>query len=256
MGDAISHGILPGLAIAFIISGSMGLGSMFFGACIAGLACNFSIEWLHTHTKLKEDAAMGLVFTSFFAFGVTLISMNSHLHIDPGCLLYGEIGLVPLSEKWKVFGFEMGNRSLWTIGLVFCGVVIGTIFFYGPLVVTSFDSTLAKSMGIPVKATHMSLMLALALSTVASLEAVGVILVVAMFVFPPVTAAFFLQRLPAILIGTFPLGIIYTWGGFHLAYWLDCSIAAAIAVVATLLFIPACLLGPNGGILWRLKFKT
>jgi ABC-type Mn2+/Zn2+ transport system permease subunit len=111
-------------------------------------------------------------------------------------------------------------------------------------------------MGIPVKATHMGLMLALALSTVASLEAVGVILVVAMFVFPPVTAAFFLQRLPAILIGTFPLGIIYTWGGFHLAHWLDCSIAAAIAVVATLLFIPACLLGPNGGILWRLKFKT
>lgn len=256
MGDAISHGILPGLAIAFIISGSMGLGSMFFGACIAGLACNFCIEWLHTHTKLKEDAAMGLVFTSFFAFGVTLISMNSHLHIDPGCLLYGEIGLVPLSEKWKVFGVEMGNRSLWAIGLVFCGVVIGTIFFYGPLLVTSFDSTLAKSMGIPVNATHMSLMLALALSTVASLEAVGVILVVAMFVFPPVTAAFFLQRLPAILIGTFPLGIIYTWGGFHLAHWLDCSIAAAIAVVATLLFIPACLLGPNGGILRRLKFKT
>mgnify|MGYP002042742693 CR=1 FL=1 len=120
--------------------------------------------------------------------------MNSHIHIDPGCLLYGEIGLIPLSEKWKVFDVEIGNRSLWAIGLVFCGVVIGTVLFYGPLLVTSFDSTLAKSMGIPVKATHMGLMLALALSTVASLEAVGVILVVAMFVFPPVTAAFFLQR--------------------------------------------------------------
>jgi len=256
MGDAISHGILPGLAFAFIISGSLGLGGMFIGACLAGLACNFCIEWLHSHTKIREDAAMGLVFTSFFALGVTLISSHAeNIDLDPSCILYGEIGLVPLAEKIKIGGTSLGNRAIWTMAAVFISTAMGIILFYRQLLVSSFDSTLAASIGIPVQGVHIGLMLALALTTVASLEAVGVILVVAMFVFPPVTASFFFRRLPLVLLSTLPLGILYSIGGFHLAHWLDCSIAGAIAVVATILFIPACLLGPNGGVRQRLRQK-
>ena len=255
MGDAISHGILPGLALSFIFGNSLGLGSMFLGACLAGLACNFCIELLHTRTPIKEDAAMGLVFTSFFAIGVTLISLQGEVHLDPECILYGEIGMVPLSESLYLFDVELGNRSLWMMGFVCCVVAIGTILFYEQLLVTSFDCTLANSLGIPARAIHMALMICLALSTVASLEAVGVILVVAMFVFPSVTASFFMRRLPYILVGTIPLGVLYSIGGFHLAHWLDCSIAASIAVVATALFVPACLFGPNGGIFWKIRLN-
>ena len=252
MGDAISHGILPGLALAFIISGSLGIGAMFIGACLAGLACNFCIEWLHSNTKIREDAAMGLVFTSFFALGVTLISGHTgNIDLDPSCILYGEIGLVPLSEKVEMSGIFLGNRAIWVMGVVFMCIGTGTFIFYRQLLVSSFDITLAKSIGIPVKAVHICLMLALALATVASLEAVGVILVVAMFVFPSVTASFFFNRLLYVLLFSFPLGVLYTLGGFHLAHWLDCSIAGAIAVTATLLFIPACLLGPKGGVCSR-----
>lgn len=256
MGDAISHGILPGLAIAFITVGSLGIGTMFIGACLAGLTCNFCIEWLHTNTKIREDAAMGLVFTSFFALGVTLISGNAgNIDLDPGCILYGELGLIPLAEKVKINGTLFGNRAIWTMGVVFICVVTGAIVFYRQLLISSFDSTLAKSIGMPVKVIHLCLMLTLALATVASLEAVGVILVVAMFVFPSVTASFFFNRLSFILLSSFPLGILYTLGGFHLAHWLDCSIAGAIAVTATLLFIPACLLGPNGGVCSRFMHR-
>ena len=95
----------------------------------------------------------------------------------------------------------------------------------------------------------------LALCTVASLEAVGVILVVAMLIFPAVTASFFFERLPAILFATLPLGILYSIIGFHLAHWLDCSIAAAMVVAATLVFIFSIIIGKNNGMIVR-RLKT
>ena len=253
MGDAISHGILPGLVISFLIFGSLEIGPMLIGACSAGLACSFCIEWLRSHTPIRQDASMAIVFTSFFAVGVTLINLQTdHLDLDTGCILYGEIGLTPLSPDLLFMGLNCGNRSLCLMGAVCVFVLLIVSLSYRQLLLTSFDPTLAHSYGWPVKLIHLGLMFLLALSTVASMEAVGVILVVAMLVFPCVTASFFSERLPIILLITFPLGILYTFGGFHLAHWLDCSIAAAMAIAATIIFITACALSPRG-ILLRLK---
>ncbi len=252
MGDAISHGILPGLVIAFLLGGSFSVAPMLLGACIAGLACSFCIEWLRHHTTIRQDAAMALVFTSFFALGVTLINLQGgHLDIDAGCILYGEIGLTPLAPEMQVLGLELGNRAIWTMGVVTAIVSMVVIFFYKQLLLASFDPTLAQSSGWPIRKIQMAIMLLLALTTVASLEAVGVILVVAMLIFPCVTASFFCVRLSSILIFTFPLGLLYSIGGFHLAQWLDCSIAAAMAVAATCVFIVAFLFGTQDGCLLR-----
>ena len=252
MGDAISHGILPGVIIAFLAFGSLEVGPMLLGACLAGLACSFSIEWLQQNSPIKKDASMAIVFTSFFALGVTLINLQTgHLDLDTDCVLYGEIGLTPLAPNIMLAGNNVGNRSLWVMGLI-CLIIVSLIcLFYRQILVTSFDATLAHSIGLPVKSIHQFLMLLLALSTVASLESVGVILVVAMLVFPSVTASFFFSRLPSILVCTFPLGIAYTFGGFHLAYWLDCSIAAAMAITATACFTAALGLSPNS-FLWKI----
>lgn len=249
MGDAISHGILPGLVISFLICGSLEIGPMLAGACIAGIACSFCIEWLRQNTEIKQDASMAIVFTTFFAFGVTLINLQTgHLDLDTSCVLYGEIGLTPLATDWIFAGKNLGNRSLWVMGLICLITLISASLFYRQLLLTSFDSILARSIGWPVKLIHFALMLFLALCTVASLESVGVILVVAMLIFPCVTASFFFHRLSVILFCTFPLGIFYTFGGFHLALWLDCSIAAAMVISATVIFMFALLFNPQNGI--------
>lgn len=255
MGDAISHGILPGLALAFIFMQSRALLPMFFGACIAGLLCSACIEWLQRKSILKPDAALGLTFTSFFALGVLLISLHgSNAHIDPDCLLYGEIGLIPLAENLSIAGFEIGSRPLISMLAITILVILALTIFYRQLLVSSFDLTLAKTLGLRINLIHFGLMLLLALTIVSAFEAVGVILVVSMLIFPSVTAAFFFTRMPAILLCSIPLSVIYSFGGFFLARWLDCSIAGAMVLVAFLCFVCAWVIGSQGGLLQRAPY--
>ena len=256
MGDAISHGILPGLALAFIIMQSRALFPMFFGACLAGLLCSLCIEWLQKKSILKPDAALGLTFTTFFAFGVLLISLyGGNAHIDPECLLYGEIGLIPLAENLSIAGIQLGSRPLVSMLVVTILVIISIIVFYKQLLVTSFDYTLAKTLGLPVTLIHYGLMLLLALTIVSAFEAVGVILVISMLIFPSVTASFFFTRMPAILVSSLPLSFVYSIGGFFLARWLDCSIAGAMVLVASLCFGLGWGFGPKGGLAWQLLHR-
>jgi manganese/zinc/iron transport system permease protein len=253
MGDAISHGILPGIALAFMIMQSRALFPMFFGACLAGLLCSFCIEWLQKKSILKPDAALGLTFTTFFAFGVLLIAVNgSNAHIDAECLLYGEIGLIPLAEDLSFAGIDLGSRPLISMLVVTILVILAVTVFYRQLLVTSFDFTLAKTLGLPVTLIHYGLMLLLALTIVSAFEAVGVILVISMLIFPSVTASFFFTRMPAILFCSLPLSFIYSIGGFFLARWLDCSIAGAMVLVAALCFALGWGFGPEGGVAWQI----
>jgi manganese/zinc/iron transport system permease protein len=226
---------------------------MFFGACLAGLLCSLCIEWLQKKSILKPDAALGLTFTTFFAFGVLLISIyGGNAHIDPECLLYGEIGLIPLAENLSIAGIQLGSRPLVSMLVVTILVIISIIVFYKQLLVTSFDYTLAKTLGLPVTLIHYGLMLLLALTIVSAFEAVGVILVISMLIFPSVTASFFFTRMPAILVSSLPLSFVYSIGGFFLARWLDCSIAGAMVLVASLCFGLGWGFGPKGGLAWQL----
>ena len=256
LGDAISHGVLPGIVIAYLITGSLSVGPMWIGACLAGLLCGVSIEWLRTKTPLREDAAMGLTFTSFFALGIVLLSLQvGHVHLDPACILYGEIGLIPLEPKLNLWGNAFGNQSIWSMGLVCVISVFLSFTLYRLLLVTSFDLSLAKSLGMPVRSIQYGLMLLLALVIVASFESVGVILVLAMMILPSASSAFLFDRLPSILLSCAPLSVLYSFGGIQLAHWMNFPISASMALVGVVLFIPCCLLGPKGGVLKNFKFK-
>jgi len=252
VGDAISHSLLPGIAIAFLFTASRSVPAMFVGAAIAGILTTFLIELIHRKSRVKPDAAIGIVFTTLFAVGVVVISLwLDKVHLDAECVLYGEIGFVPLHETIAIGGINLGPRPLATMGAVTILDLALVAIFYRQLLVTSFDPGLARSLGMPVNATHYGLMIALAITIVAAFEAVGVVLVIAMLIFPAVTAGFFFERLPALLWSSAPLSLAYSLGGFHLAGWLDCSIAAAMVVVAGGLFVAAWLFGPKGGLLLR-----
>lgn len=256
VGDAISHSVLPGIAVAFLLSASVSVPAMFLGAALAGVLTTLLIEFIHRKSRVKPDAAIGIVFTTLFAAGVVIISQwVNKVHLDADCVLYGEIGLIPLHESIVAGGLSLGPRPLVVMGVVTVLDVVLVAVFYRQLLVTSFDPGLARSLGMPVNVVHYGLMVALAFTIVAAFEAVGVVLVIAMLIFPAVTAGFFFERLPALLWSTVPLAFLYALGGFHLATWLDCSIAGAMVVTAGSLFIVAWLFGPKGGLLYRSRMR-
>ena len=169
-------------------------------------------------THLKPDAALGLTFTSFFALGILLISqMGHHVHIDAECLLYGEIGMTPLAENIKIGSINFWSSANFTILAITIILILLIIIFYKQLVITSFDEiNIEFNRNSSKKTIHYGLMFALAITIVSALESVGVILVVAMLVFPSTTASLFSTRLPVILFSTFPLALLYSIGGFSL----------------------------------------
>ncbi len=250
VGDAISHSILPGIVIAFLISGSRGVLPMMAGAVAAGLVTVALIEAIHRGSRVKPDAALGIVFSTLFALGVILLALFADkVDLDPDCVLYGEIGLMPLMQEARIGSVSLGPWPVLQMGIVFLVLVALLFLFYKQLLVTSFDPALARSLGIRASVYHYGLMFCLSVTVVSSFEAVGVILVIAMLIFPAVTGTMLTDRLPLILGLTLPLGAMYSLLGFHLALWLDTSIAGAMVVVAGALFGVAWIFSPRKGLL-------
>ncbi len=236
-GDAISHSLLPGIVLAFLITGARNTGSMILGAIAAAVVAVVLIEFIHSRSRIKTDAAMGIVFSGLFALGVLLISLFADsVDLDADCVLYGEIAFVGLETPVRLLGVPLGPIQVVRMGVVVLVMLCLLICFYRQILVTSFDPALARSIGANPAVYHYGLMIALAVVAVSAFEAVGSILVVAMLVFPGATAQLFCTRLPAILFSTVPLALLYSLGGFHLAIYLNASIAASMTVVAGTIF--------------------
>lgn len=249
VGDAISHSLLPGIVLAFLITASRDSFPMMIGAVIAGIVTVLLIEVIHRSSRVKPDAALGIVFSFLFAIGVILLALFAdRVDLDPDCVLYGEIGFIPFMDTVTMGGMDLGPRPVVLMGAVFLITGLLTIIFYKGLLVTSFDPALALSLGIRVNVYHYALMTVLSLAVVSAFEAVGAILVIAMLIFPAVTASMVTDRLPVILLLTQPLALIYSILGYHLALWLHTSIAGAMVVVAMLFFALIWIISPNQGI--------
>jgi manganese/zinc/iron transport system permease protein len=257
LGDAISHAVLPGLAAAFLVVGSRDSVPMFLGAVAVGLVTSFAATWLHRAGRVDEGAALGVVFTGLFALGlVMIVAAADRVDLDPNCVLYGAIELTPLQ------GVDLGG--LWvprvviilSIVLLLNATVIG--LRYKELKLTSFDAQLATVQGIRASRLHYLLMALVAITAVASFEAVGNILVVAMFVVPPATAYLLTDRLHR-MIGLSALVAIASAVIGHLAAiegprWLGLKSTAtsgAIATVSGLLFCLAWGFAPKQGVVPR-----
>lgn len=259
VGDAISHSVLPGIAIAFLISSSRDSLLMLVGAAVLGLITVFLIQLLQ-QGGLQSDASIGIVFTALFAIGVILISRNAaHIDLDLDCVLFGEIAYV----QWDTLiwnGYDLGPVAVWMLGgtLVLVLAVIG--LFYKQFKLCAFDPALAAAVGIPVALFHYLLMGMVSLSTVASFESVGAILVVGMLIVPASTAYLLTDRLSVMLLYSVLIGAVSSAGGYYAAKWLDASIAGAMITVAGILFVLAFVFSPLHGLMARYqkrrKLKT
>lgn len=252
MGDALSHSILPGLAGAFLLvsatsaggatgsSSARGATVMYLGALAAALVSTLLIHWLHTRSRVKQDAAIGIVFSGLFATGVILITLFAdQVDLDADCVLYGEIGTVGFADHLQLGGREVAPWPVVRMAVVALLTLTWIRLFYKELLVSSFDPGLASSLGIRAPWVHGLLMLWLSVVIVSAFESVGAILVVAMLIVPGATASLLSTSLPRIFLLITLHAALSSAGGLHLALWLNCSIAGAMVVVGCGLFAAA-----------------
>lgn len=253
IGDAISHSVLPGIAIAFLLSGSRSSLWMMLGAAAIGLVTVFLIQWFH-QSGVSSDASIGVVFTALFAFGVVLISLYARdIDLDLDCVLYGEIAYVPWNTI-SLAGIDIGPKAVWGVGLALLVSAALIFAFYKQFKLCAFDPALAAAVGIPVALFHYALMGLVSLTTVAAFESVGAILVVGMLVVPPATAYLLTERLGRMIAYTLAIGCACSVIGYAVAAALDASIAGSMICVAGALFLLALLFSPRHGV-WVRKWK-
>lgn len=232
LGDAISHSVLPGLAIAFILGANI-----FIGAFIAGVLSTVIIAWIKTRSTIKEDAAMGIVFSAFFALGITLITIvQKDNKIDLNHFLFGNILGVTAADAIDT-------------ALIVALVLLVVVFFYKELLFYTFDPLGAQATGLPVNLLNFGLMVLIALTIVASLKAVGVVLVLSLLITPASTAYLLVTRLHQVMILGAIIGVISSISGMYLSYFYNLPSGPAIVLVASGLFVLSLLFSPTQGIL-------
>lgn len=254
LGDAISHAVLPGLAFAFILTGSRHPIPMLIGAAIAGLLTVLFTELIRRFGRVNEDASIGVVFTSMFALGVVLISRSaSKVDLDAGCVLYGILESAAL-DTVPFFELDIPRVSL-NLGVMTIAVVLFVTLLYKELKLVSFDPALATSIGINATLVHYLLMFMVAAFTVVAFEAVGSILVVAMMVVPSATAYLLTDRLKWMVLISVVVGILSAVLGRVTANHYETSAAGMMAVAAGALFALAVLFAPRYGYLAKRIFR-
>lgn len=265
MGDAISHAVLPGLAIAFLITETRASLTMFIGAAVVGVLTAVFTQWISRFGNVDRGASMGIVFTTLFAAGLLLIVRAAdHVDLDPGCVLYGAIELTPLDVVWRpeIFGviLEVPRAALVLGGAVVFNLCF-VLLFFKELRISSFDAELATTMGINANVMHYLLMTLVAITTVAAFEAVGSIIVIAMLIVPAAAAHLLTDRLGMMVflsvllaalsaaLGHLSALVVPGWFGFN-----DTSTSGMMAVMAGVIFAVVALAAPRHGILAK-KFR-
>jgi manganese/zinc/iron transport system permease protein len=251
LGDAISHSVLPGIVLAFLLTGSRAPVPMIVGAGLLGVLTVFLVERLHHSRRLYEDASIGVVFPALFALGVILVTRyTGQIDLDLDCVLYGEIAYAP----WDRFYWgdtSLGPRSLWINGTVLLMNLLLLGAFYKELKLASFDPGLAASLGFSPLRLHYLLMSAVSITVVGSFESVGAILVVALLVVPAASAYLLSDRLGLMLLLAVGTGIVAVAAGYTLAWAWDASIAGGIATATGALFLLTLLASPRHGLMAR-----
>lgn len=258
LGDAISHAVLPGLAVAFMISGSRNSLPMFLGAVVVGVLTAFFTQWIRNVGNVDEGASMGVVFTSLFALGLVLIVQAAdHVDLDAGCVLYGAIELIPIEPPVNFLGLAV-PPAVRTLAIVLLINLAFVVLFFKELKISSFDPALSTSEGVNANVMHYALMVLVAITAVASFETVGNILVVAMFIVPPAAAYMFTNKLWIMILLSAILAAasavfghiaairVPSWFGYE-----STTTAGMMAVVAGLILMVSVLFAPQRGVVVR-----
>jgi manganese/zinc/iron transport system permease protein len=248
MSDAISHAILPGLAIAVLMTGERTTVHVVIGGVMTGILTVSLVEMLHRSRLIKEDSAIGVVFPALFSIGIILISQAGNVHIDTQHVLYGEIEYSPFDTLfWD--SVNLGAKSLWALGILTIANLVFIVLLYKELKLSTFDAALASILGFAPMLVHYLLMIMVATTAVVAFESVGAILVIALFIVPAASAYLLTDRL-SIMIGlSVAIGAISAIGGYFMAAALDVSIAGAMATTTGIGFGLTWLLAPKRGLL-------
>lgn len=251
MGDAISHSVLFGLVAAFLVAREVSTPLMFAAAVGSGILTVGLIEFIRRASIVKPDAAVCISFTTLFAAAIAMLGaaqLHGPVHIDPECVLFGEIAFVALEPPVVWNGISLGPPSVLRIAGVLVALVAAGTLFHKELVVTSFDPGLARSLGMRSGVWHYGLMAVLSVVIVSVFEAAGSILPVAMLIVPPMFAAQLSDKLPTRYLLTLVHAALGSVIGYHLSVWLDCSPAGAMVVAGAMLFV---FVWAGGGVLRR-----
>ena len=227
LGDALAHAILPGVAIAYLVGGNLIL-----GAFVAAIVVAIGIGFFSSEGTIKEDTAIGILFSAAFALGVALISSIRTYAVDLSHILFGNV--LGVSEKDLIF-----TAVLTVIILIIVAVN------YKQFMVISFDPILATMMRLPVKFLHYLMLVMLGLTVVVSIQTVGVGLAAAMLVTPAASAYLLTRRLPSMMIVSAIIGAVSSLVGLYISYYINIASGSAIVLTATLIFLFAFAFSPR-----------
>ena len=222
-GDALAHSILPGVAISYAVGGGYVASNLFLGGLGAGIVSALVIAWLTRNVEVKEDSAIAIVYVTFFALGIAIVSTQDSYAVDLSHILFGSIN--GISQNDLLIVAAMGAVVLVIIALL-----------YKEFQIINFDLGLAYSLRLPVEFLRILLLLLIAVTIVASLQAVGIALMLALLTTPAVTARLLVKRLHHMIVIASLLGIISGLVGFYASYYLDIPSGACIVLTTSVIF--------------------
>ena len=222
-GDALAHSILPGVAISYTVSGGYVASNLFLGGLGAGIVSALVIAWLTRIVEVKEDSAIAIVYVTFFALGIAIVSTQDSYAVDLSHILFGSINGISQSD-------------LLIVGAMGAVVLVIIALLYKEFLIINFDLGLAHSLRLPVEALRLLLLILIALTIVASLQAVGIALMLALLTTPAVTARLLVKRMHHMIVIASLLGIASGVVGFYLSYYLDIPSGACIVLTTSVIF--------------------
>ncbi len=238
VGDAISHSVLPGIALAYWLSGDKSSVWLLPASAAAGVVVSLLIDFLTRKAGIQSDAAIGISYTCLFAIGMIMISgwMKGNTDIDQECVLYGDIAFINLDKIIVDGNLYLGPRAFYTVLVGFVLIVAAVAIGFKGFKLLSFSEEYAISLGINTRLWHYILMALVSILTVVSFEVVGAVLVIGFMVIPPATAKLLTHGLVPMLVVSCLIGVISATVGYLLAVWLDVSITGAMVVISGVLF--------------------
>lgn len=232
MGDAISHAVIPGVAVSYML----GI-NFFYGAIFFGILSALGMGYIKQNSKIKSDASIGIVFTAFLALGILLIA-RIQSSIDLNNILFGNVLTVKDTERYLTYA-------------VVAAILLMVIIFYKEMLLTTFDPVMAKVGGLPVKFINYMIMVMLTVITVASIQTVGAILVVAMLITPASTAYLLTQKLSTMIWVSSAISVVSSFIGLFLSVTYNLPSGVVIVLVAASIFLLVFLFTPQKGVLWK-----
>ncbi|MEV2237106.1 anchored repeat-type ABC transporter permease subunit [Micromonospora sp. NPDC049891] len=233
IGDAVAHAVFPGLAVAFVLQGSLVL-----GGAVAGILTALLIAVFAQHRRVKEDSLIGVFFVAAFALGIVIISRAPGYAGSLQQFLFGSITGIP-------------DRDLYTVGFTGLAILMVLLLLHKELVAVSLDREMARSVGLPVFWLDIVLYVLVTLAVVISLQTIGNILVLALLITPPATARLLTDRLPVMMLLAPLIGGGSALVGLYLSWSYDLPVGGTVVLVATAMFLSAWLLAPRHGLLAR-----